>query len=443
MGRLEIPGVDVGWRFGTLVRRGAPGALVVVLTGLGTSPAPAGQQDTSYARCFDLVWNTVNETFFDPTFGGVDWKAVGGRYKPQIIAAPSDEQFYRLLNEMLFELRVSHLGVIPPGETWAQIEPTLFAESGIGLDVRMLDDDIVVTSVAAGSPADRVGIRPSFVITKIDGETIAAIKRERLSLLEPPFNVRNSVASEVLARLYGRSGSHVSVSYVDADGRGREVTLGRQERTLYPIEGVALPPVFIKFDQRRLSRGIGYIRFNTFMPAVAERLFEAIRKFHNSPGLIIDLRGNPGGHRSLITEVAGQCMAEEVMFLKLKTRSGTEAVRVQPVAGPFTGPVVVLVDVMSKSAAEAFAAGMQATGRAWIVGETTPGSIGPANPMPLPNGAMLVYPYAQCVRPDGSVIEGRGVTPDVEVKLDRSSLAQGRDVQLEAAVRRIIDAIPP
>jgi carboxyl-terminal processing protease len=420
-----------------------PIIIVLTITSLEPASAVSGRQNESYELCFDIVWNKVNDAFFDPDFGGVDWRAIGAKYRSQIVTAESDEQFYRRLNEMLFELKVSHLGVISPGETWAQIEPTLFAEAGVGLDVRMIDDDIVVTSVSPGSSAYRGGLRPSFIIATIGGETIEAIKRDRLSFLEPPFNVRNSMTAEVLARLYGPGESHVSVGYVDGNGKTHETKLKREMRALSTAVGVGLPPVHVELKQKRLRKGIGYIGLKTLLPVVAERLFKAIHELRASPGLIIDLRGNPGGHRMMITALARQFMTQETVFLKLKTREGVDLVKVEPAAGPYRGPIVILVDVMSKSASEAFAAGMQAADRAWIVGETTPGSIGPANPMPLPNGAMLVYPYAQSVRPDGSVIEGHGVTPDIEVKLDRASLAQGRDVQLEAAVRRIVEAIQP
>jgi len=76
------------------------------------SPDKAGAGATKkYLECFETVWQTVNDRFFDPTFGGLDWKEVRARYKLQIAAARSDEAFYTLVNEMVFKLGVSHIGV--------------------------------------------------------------------------------------------------------------------------------------------------------------------------------------------------------------------------------------------------------------------------------------------------------------------------------------------
>ena len=67
--------------------------------------------------CFEIVWQTVNETYSDPTFGGLDWQAMHDIYRPRIVAAEDDETFYDLLNQMLHELKVSHIGALPP--EWA------------------------------------------------------------------------------------------------------------------------------------------------------------------------------------------------------------------------------------------------------------------------------------------------------------------------------------
>src|SRR6185295_9263426 len=64
-------------------------------------------------EAFDIVWNTINERFYDPTFGGVDWKKVRERYTPLVTAAASDQQFHQLLQQMISELHQSHFVIIP------------------------------------------------------------------------------------------------------------------------------------------------------------------------------------------------------------------------------------------------------------------------------------------------------------------------------------------
>jgi len=95
------------------------------------------------------------------------------------------------------------------------------------------------------------------------------------------------------------------------------------------------------------------------------------------------------------------------------------------------------VDEFSASSSEEFAGGLQAIGRAAIVGKRTPGKVLIADFKQLPNGATFVYPVAVTRLADGTVLEGRGVIPDIEVALDRASLGQGRDAQLEVAIQYI------
>ena len=179
------------------------------------------------------------------------------------------------------------------------------------------------------------------------------------------------------------------------------------------------------------------IRFNWFHPALAQKLPSAIESMHNAPGLIIDLRGNPGGMRLAAVAGAEQLVRERTVCSTLRRRDGTSDIVLDPADGSYEGRVVVLIDVMSKSSSEFFAACTQAIGRSVVIGERSPGSVGPAELMALPNGATFIYPEAQETTLDGTVLEDHGVVPDIEVALDRTLLSQGIDSQLEAAIRYI------
>ena len=85
---------------------------------------------------FNIVWRTVKEKHFDPTFGGVDWDKVREQYAPRVAAVKSDTELYQLLQQMLGELHQSHFAIIPP-ESVAPAESKEPLEGGIGIDVRM------------------------------------------------------------------------------------------------------------------------------------------------------------------------------------------------------------------------------------------------------------------------------------------------------------------
>jgi carboxyl-terminal processing protease len=110
---------------------------------------------------------------------------------------------------------------------------------------------------------------------------------------------------------------------------------------------------------------------------------------------------------------------------------------INPRPGAYTGPVAVLVDGLSLSAAEFFADGMQKSGRAKVFGQRTPGFALPSVIEKLPNGDAIQYVHADYVNSEGERLEGRGVTPDFRIVPDRKQLLDGRDPVLEAAIEWI------
>ena len=133
-----------------------------------------------YEVILDAVWETVNEKYFDSSFGGKDWQVIGDQYRQKLETVQDGETFFlQVLNPMLFELGVSHLAALP-GEMADELEPMTFASASAGMDVRWLDGETVVTRVVEGSPADRARLRPGFVITALDGRTPSEIAAEGL-----------------------------------------------------------------------------------------------------------------------------------------------------------------------------------------------------------------------------------------------------------------------
>ncbi len=155
---------------------------------LTTTPCSAQHLIAKNLESFDLVWQTVNQTHFDSTFGGIDWKAMRYRYRPEIESADSIEAFSRITNQMLFEFGLSHL-LVADEEMLKTYVPTLFAEGSVGLDVRWIQDKAVVTRVRPGSPGRAAGVKPGVVITRIGGQAVDEIVRQALFL--PPYNERN------------------------------------------------------------------------------------------------------------------------------------------------------------------------------------------------------------------------------------------------------------
>jgi carboxyl-terminal processing protease len=382
---------------------------------------------------FEVVWNKVNETYFDPAFGGLNWKDVHDRYKPRIAAAKTDKEFYELVNDMLWELKASHANLIPPGSI-ARYEPIVFAEGSPGIDARLLNGVAVITSVKPESPAHAAGLSAGYVIQALDGIPVEQIAREAELRVPPPANSRSRTArgtKAILSRIFGAPGTEVAIVYLDKEGEKREQRVVRAKRS-----GVSIGPVFmaIEFEARRLDNGIGYVRLNTLQPQLAPRIAEAIKAMGNMRGIILDLRGNSGGEIENMPEL----FVKERTLLYLRTsRDGEAEVFSNPADSASAVPLVLLIDALSGSASELISACLQSIGRAVIVGERSPGAVLESDTMILPNGAIFMYPVARLRTPDGTVLEGRGVVPDIEVGLDREMLLKGVDSQLDSAIRYI------
>jgi carboxyl-terminal processing protease len=183
-----------------------------------------------------------------------------------------------------------------------------------------------------------------------------------------------------------------------------------------------------------LENNIGYIWFNHFADPVDERFICAMQSMRDASGLIIDLRGNSGGFIRTLNTIARHILLQERSFAIFKFRDKTIDNILAPVKDAYQGPVVVLINVTSMSCAEIFASSMQTIGRAMIVGEHSPGYSLLASWMRLPNGAAFMHTIARNRSPDGHIIEGHGVVPDIEVELDRKALLKGRDSQFQTAV---------
>lgn len=428
----------------TLMMCGTILALVIISC---SSPAPtvspkpattveSGLTAAERAAILDTVWQTVNDTFPDPTFGGADWKALREQYEPIIAAAKGDEAFYLTLNHMLWELNASHLMVLP-GRPISYMA-LAYGEGGVGIDVRMVDDEAVITKVVESSPADQAGLHPGHILRRVDGATIRQIEEADKGFWMPPYSERarrGSLATSVLLRTYGPPGTVLTLVYEDDQGE-HKVDLVRAQREGKSVLVDGAPPSFLEVESRRMGKDIGYVRFNAFDPALLDRLVAAVDEQSDASGLILDLRGNGGGFFEVRKALLERLVRKRVLFWRQEGRRGIEEIYLDPAPEGYDGPVVVLVDELSGSSSEEVAGGLQAIGRATIVGNRTPGKVLIGDVAQLPGGT-FVYPVAITRLADGTILEGRGVIPDIQVELDRELLLHDVDSQLEAAIECI------
>lgn len=386
---------------------------------------------------FDIVWRTVKAKHFDPTFGGVDWDKVREQYAPRVAAVKSDTELYQLLQQMLGELHQSHFAIIPP-EAVTPTESKESRESSIGIDLRIVDDQAVITRVESGSKAAAAGLRTGFVIKEVGRMPVEQIIQRFAKSKQSPSLINLYITRSVLGRIEGKAGTAVRIVYLDERDQAREANIEREpfKGEMSPAMG-NFPPQYMEFESKRLAGGIGYIRFNIFVIPMMEKIKSAIRQMSDAPGIIIDLRGNPGGVGGMATGLAGVLESKQTSLGVMKMRTGHVNFAVFPQSETYAGRVAILIDGSSASTSEVFAGGMQDIGRAVVVGERSAGAALPSIFEKLPTGALFQYAIADFKTPKGLLVEGHGVVPDKEVKLMRRALLEGRDTQLEAAIEQI------
>jgi carboxyl-terminal processing protease len=201
-----------------------------------------------------------------------------------------------------------------------------------------------------------------------------------------------------------------------------------------------LPPTHVWTETRRIGN-TGYIRFNMFLDLV--HVMAAFSDTVNSclkqcDGLMIDLRGNPGGIGGMAMGMAGFLLDKPDQKLgTMYLRDTSLKFVVNPRPEVFMGPVAILVDGSSASTSEIFAGGLKDLGRARIFGTRTAAAALPSVIEKLPNGDGFQYAMANYISDGGQALEGHGVVPDVEIKLTRVALLAGHDPVMDAALEWI------
>lgn len=268
--------------------------------------------------------------------------------------------------------------------------------SGIGLSVAEVKRGLRAIKVFAGSPARAAGIEAGDTIVSVEGESLAGVN-----------------SAEATAKIKGPEGTEVTVGVLDAKaGKVREMTLTRAE--------VALPNVSSQvktIDGKKL----GYIRMLSFSEGVHADLAAAVEKVEGegAEGIVIDLRGNPGGLLDEAVLSASVFLPEDEVVVSTRSRTQGDSVH-KTVGGNLPQlPLVVLIDRNTASAAEILTAALADDGDATVVGTRSYGKGVFQETKDLANGGALKLTVGEYFTPDGvNLARVHGIHPDVRVSDD-------------------------
>jgi carboxyl-terminal processing protease len=401
-------------------------------------PAATTETREGRLRIFEEVWETVRVRYYDPSLRGLDWEALGEKYRAAAADAQGQLEFYGVLRRMLGHLADPHTRVFAPGESvdWRE---TRFIT--VGLSLRELAGEVVVERVEPGSEAERAGLRAGDALLSVGGEPAASILARRLAeqfpvSLSSQTTRAPGVRLRVVARLFdGPSDSFVAATFRGPDGREKHVRLRRQVSTHAPALSV------------RRDSGRAVVSFNLFTAEIAAELVRSLKgELKDARGIVIDLRDNAGGEVEAMTDIASLFIAPGRSLGRFDDRAGrtqidpytrTSLRSTADVPERFEGPIVVLVSARTASAAEVFTAALKESGRASaILGETTCGCVlAIRRRHTLADGGTLDISELDYHTATGTRLEGAGVEPGERTLPTRQTLRAGRDTAMERAVK--------
>lgn len=369
-------------------------------------------------KLFDEVWSRVRESFYDSHFSGLDWQAVGDRYRPQVAASGADPA--QVINRMLAELGTSHTFYYTPADTaYYDLADIFFGGSrgdiskqfpggevvytGIGMLTRVIEGRYFITGILSGFAAEAAGLAVGDELVAADGA---------------PFEEVGSFAGKA----------------------GRKVTLTIRRKAQGKTQDVIVTPAFLhpnKDYRDAMEKGariieaggrrIGYVHVWSYARFQYQQLLEELLtkgKLKDADALVWDLRDGWGGADPSYLDIFNP----RSPTMTWTGRSGERDI----VNGRWRKPVVLLINEGTRSGKEVLAYGFRKYDYGMIVGTTSAGAVLAGRAFMLSNGGLLLLAVAD-VSVDGERLEGKGVAPLIEVPFD-IRYAEGNDPQLARAI---------
>jgi len=374
----------------------------------------------------------ISKNYYDPKFHGIDLEARVRDASEKVSSAQSLSQAYAAIADLFDGFNDSHTAFIPP-------RPAVRIQKGF--EARYVGESYFVTSVMPGSDAEKQGLKRGDEILAMDGFACHRQDEHKLAYL-----------LDVLAPRYSMK---LLVRSLDAKSRDMLVHFEKKE----------LPTVM---DLRSSTRGNTISRLirdrETYEESIHSRYAEVgrvlvwklpvfggkpesldsmIGKMKKAEGVVLDLRGNPGGLEEPLIDLLSALLDHEVKVVDRITRKATKPLIVKPTHSPFTGKVAVLIDSASASASELFARVIQLEKRGMVMGDRSSGQVmeGMMYPHYLGIGIEIFYAFevtiGDLVMADGKSLEHNGVVPDMGILPSAKELAAGLDPAMAIAIAQV------
>ncbi len=387
-----------------------------------------------WRQAYEEAGRLIRAYFWEPNMCGIDWDAVLAQYRPLVERVASPDEFADLLREVLGELGTSHAYVSPARRN----EGPPHYQRAIGLlgaNLVRREEGWVVARILPGessdskarSPLAGTGIRDGAVLTHVDGRPVDPVAG--------PYPL-----------LAAAGGTTVELTFTPAEGEGRSRRVAVvplvDERPLRYQDWVSKRRAVV----REVSGGrCGYLHIPDMGGSGWAQFNRDLRMEMSRPALIVDVRGNAGGH---ISELVVEKLTRSILGWDL-TR---DAQPVSYASNAPRGPIVALADEATSSDGDMITAAFKLLGLGPVVGQRTWGGVvGMTGRHTLGDGTVITVPMNAAWFPEyGWSVENHGVEPDLEIMRTPLDWAEGRHAQLDDAVYLALElleqdpaAIPP
>ncbi len=351
----------------------------------------------------DVAARHVEKNFYDANLRGLEWKTLKEQARQRIETANSVNDMLTAIFTLLNKLHDSHTLFLPP----ERMNKALF-----GFEAKVFGERVMIYKVKKESAAAAAGLQPGDELLSVNG-----FKADRASfdLMMLYFRALRPVTA--LDLVYARGDEPAKSVRLEA-----KMKEGRVQRDL--TQGFEIWELIREAESHRESyrylvhkEGIGYLHLPSFT-ANRDFLIGLAKEVDESKAMIVDLRGNHGGAVEIMSLFMGLFESMPTVVGELHFRQKKELLEIKPQKPQLPGPMFILVDSQSASAAEVFARHFQSRGRAVVIGDQTSGRVTLARFYPEQVGYQVIVPYgvevavARLVFPDGQELEGRGVKPD-------------------------------
>lgn len=297
--------------------------------------------------------------------------------------------------------------------------------SGIGAELgKDKDDNLIIVAPIGGFPAEKAGLKPQDIITTINGDSAASLSID-----------------DAVSKIRGEKGTKVTLQIVRNKAEQLSFTITRDD---IKIESV---------KKEILDGNIGYVSINTFATDTASLFASAATELKAAgvKGIILDLRGNPGGVLDAAVSISEQWLPEGKTILEEKRGDVVIKTYKSESTGQLLGiPTVVLINQGSASASEIVAGALRDNNAARLIGEKSYGKGVVQQPICVNSnkglnfggsnsceGDMLKVTIASWFRPNGQNINKKGITPDQTIKISDEDAKAEKDTQKDAAIQYI------